>query len=672
MIYTTTLTIPGSTKPKENPLARFQSRERTLSVRTDGTFRQEEMTLLGYEAAPRYLPYRMQEIYDRGREVQTLTAIVMENDYLKATFLPEYGGRLYSLYQKEMGRELLYCNPVIQPGNLAILNAWISGGIEWNMGQVGHSFTTCDTLFASVLKDNDGNEFLRMFEYERCHNLFWHMDFHLPEDSRLLQLYVRIVNDTDKQSSCYWWTNTAVQETKDTRVLSCTDDVIYLNMDNLCYGKGRLPYLPVMPDKDASYPSGFDYANEYFFQNPDHTQAPWEAAAYPGWTFFERSSGKLRYRKMFCWGTHQGGKHWKDYLSDPGRGDYIEIQAGLSRSQVHGAVILPGETIDFVQCFGGLEGNPPLENMSFLEHQAYMEQQIDKAADQKLIQDALVKWRACQSIEPKSFLTLGSGFGALEACRRKIQGKSPIPSGFLFPEESMDSRQAPWLHLLKHGVLKLEGSLPQSFMVQDEWRNLLLANDQNACGKLHLGIIRLEAGEEELAEKALTESNQEQETISACYYLALLYRDRKDYQSAEQYFKGALQMCLQTESGEEFKFWETVFVCREYFRLLTVLEKYEDLEAVYQTLPLFVRQEERLFLLHVSASLRLGKLDQAEAAFSRDYSYIRENETDLSDLWILYQQLRHKQATGEEWTVNETLQHFPVPYNLDYRTRKRS
>ena len=81
---------------------------------------------------------------------------MLENEYLKATFLPEVGGRLISLFYKPLERELLHRNPVFQPANLAIRNAWFSGGIEWNIGQFGHTFTTCSPLFAGVIRGRAG------------------------------------------------------------------------------------------------------------------------------------------------------------------------------------------------------------------------------------------------------------------------------------------------------------------------------------------------------------------------------------------------------------------------------------------------------------------------------------------------------------------------------------
>ena len=49
--------------------------------------------------------------------------LVLENDKLIATFLPEQGGRLWSLKNKATGKEVLYKNPVFQPANLGIRNA---------------------------------------------------------------------------------------------------------------------------------------------------------------------------------------------------------------------------------------------------------------------------------------------------------------------------------------------------------------------------------------------------------------------------------------------------------------------------------------------------------------------------------------------------------------------
>lgn len=48
-------------------------------------------------------------------ETQTFTAYVLENEYIQATLLPEYGGRILSLIDKTTGYEHLYQNPLGLP-----------------------------------------------------------------------------------------------------------------------------------------------------------------------------------------------------------------------------------------------------------------------------------------------------------------------------------------------------------------------------------------------------------------------------------------------------------------------------------------------------------------------------------------------------------------------------
>jgi len=129
-------------------------------------------------------------------------------------FAPEnpLPGRLLSLFHKPSNRELLNRNPVFQPANLAIRNAWFSGGIEWNVGQYGHTFATCSPVFAAAITGADGEPGLRLYEFERCKTLCWQIDFYLPPGSPWLIAHTRIANPNDVETSIYWWSNTAVDE----------------------------------------------------------------------------------------------------------------------------------------------------------------------------------------------------------------------------------------------------------------------------------------------------------------------------------------------------------------------------------------------------------------------------------------------------------------------------
>ena len=96
------------------------------------------------------LPYQVSDDYDREQRPAELEVLVIENERLRAVIAPSLGGRLLELKDLASGRDLVFRNPVFQPANLAALNAWFSGGIEWNGLIPGHTPFTCAPVFAGV------------------------------------------------------------------------------------------------------------------------------------------------------------------------------------------------------------------------------------------------------------------------------------------------------------------------------------------------------------------------------------------------------------------------------------------------------------------------------------------------------------------------------------------
>ena len=65
---------------------------------------------------------------------KTYTQLVLSNDYLTVTMLPELGGRVYEMIFKPTGHNELYRNPVLKPTPWGPLEQgwWLAaGGIEW-------------------------------------------------------------------------------------------------------------------------------------------------------------------------------------------------------------------------------------------------------------------------------------------------------------------------------------------------------------------------------------------------------------------------------------------------------------------------------------------------------------------------------------------------------------
>jgi hypothetical protein len=73
----------------------------------------------------------------------TYRSLVVENEYLKLTFLPELGGRLYEVVYKPTGHRETYRNPVLKPSPWGPPEQgwWLAaGGIEWCLPVAEHGY----------------------------------------------------------------------------------------------------------------------------------------------------------------------------------------------------------------------------------------------------------------------------------------------------------------------------------------------------------------------------------------------------------------------------------------------------------------------------------------------------------------------------------------------------
>ncbi len=87
--------------------------------------------------------------YDAANSAPTpvdYAGVVLENPYLRLTFIPELGGRLYSAVIKSTGQEVFYHNPVVKPSRYGVLqpyeaNWWLAtGGMEWAYPTQEHGY----------------------------------------------------------------------------------------------------------------------------------------------------------------------------------------------------------------------------------------------------------------------------------------------------------------------------------------------------------------------------------------------------------------------------------------------------------------------------------------------------------------------------------------------------
>ena len=257
------------------------------------------------------LPYTSQDDYDRSETEQVFDVAVLENRFLKATFVPALGGRMWSLYDKVNQRDLIINNPVFRPCNFAVRNAWFSGGVEWNCGVRGHSALTCSPIFAASYVLDDGTPVLRLYAFERIRANTFQMDFFLKDDVPFLFARMRLVNGSTEVKPVYWWSTIAVKQEEGARVIVPADEA-YINQDEDPVYK--LP-IPMVDGVDLSYPTNHTIVVDHFYKIPEG-QRKYEAyVRADGKGIIHASTRRLKGRKMFVWGTSVGGDNWQKFLT---------------------------------------------------------------------------------------------------------------------------------------------------------------------------------------------------------------------------------------------------------------------------------------------------------------------------------------------------------------------
>ena len=166
-LHLSRLTMPTAPVGPPNPLPPLFGPGDAHQVSEPGDADEEMLAGVGYGRVASVLPYLLQDGYGRTLTETEHEVAVLENEVLRATFLLGAGGRLASLVHRPSDRELLFRNPAFQPANLALRDAWVSGGVEWNIATIGHSPLTCEPLHAVRAQHTDGSPVLRMYEYER-------------------------------------------------------------------------------------------------------------------------------------------------------------------------------------------------------------------------------------------------------------------------------------------------------------------------------------------------------------------------------------------------------------------------------------------------------------------------------------------------------------------------
>lgn len=202
--------LPAATAiaPEAAPAAAVQVYETTLSI---PTYPYAAFTTEATDPATGWTFRRFDRAAYEGSNPQpvpvTYEAVVLENEYLKITLLPELGGRIYQVIFKPTGSNELYQNPVIKPSPWGPVEqgGWLAaGGIEWGLPAPEHGYAWGDPwghITTPFGPDAAGVTVFMPFE----DHLRAEVDVILRAGEAAFTLRPRIVNPTGQAASYQFW-----------------------------------------------------------------------------------------------------------------------------------------------------------------------------------------------------------------------------------------------------------------------------------------------------------------------------------------------------------------------------------------------------------------------------------------------------------------------------------
>ncbi|MCD6598353.1 MAG: DUF5107 domain-containing protein [Bacteroidales bacterium] len=265
--------------------------------------------------------------------------LIAENEYLKIGMVPEYGGRLWFIYDKIRKKEVIHRNyKEAKFYNSGMGYQYLGGGMELNIPNA-HSQTNARNRECVMKENADGSVSLIMSNTEKIGRLHWSVTFTLyPGEARIKQ-DVRVANETHLEERYLYWANCGIPVNENT-------EFIYPENSGALHGEYENEISwPIYANKDISILKNVDEAVGFYMLNARE--------GYMGYYNHDEDFGLVHYadvndvpgKKYWSWGWHitaleKRFTHAEDV-------NYGEIQSGRIIIQEKFDKIAPMSAIEF-------------------------------------------------------------------------------------------------------------------------------------------------------------------------------------------------------------------------------------------------------------------------------------------------------------------------------------
>jgi len=441
----------------------------------------------------------------------------------------------------------------------------------------------------------------------------------------------------------YWWSNTAVPEKEGARVAVPASDAYIVESGVII----REPF-PFPGGVDVSYPMNTKSQKDYFYYLPD------DARKYEGYIFtdgtglIQASTSRLKGRKLFVWGQQPGGETWQRFLNEDA-GSYVEIQAGLGRTQYGCEPMQPFGTWEFAEVYGPIAIDPDVQKADYPVFRSAVETSLEKAIPTQFLEDWLVSTAGSMGHSHAKALSYGGGEAALENRLRVSAGLPVLNAGLDFGETGL--AQCDFEHLLTYGYMPRRGGdhIPETFVSGRHWCELLETaatgpDRDNWLTWYHLGLVLMD---EDNHNRQRDRIDSDLSAVSALRRAADIEANGSVlYALSEEYIRlGRFEEAAACAIKSCRLFGGDLSVAKDAMRILVSTRAYNLALALYDSLPENVRADGRIKFWYASALVYTDRCEEALSILSRPGyapADFRESEQSVN---LLCEEIRHR--TGD-------------------------
>ena len=311
--------------------------------------------------------------YDRFRAEapkparRTYRTLVLENQFLQLTLLPELGGRIWRVVHKPTGNDVFYRNEVVKPTPWGPpgMQGWLNvGGIEWGLPVIEHGYTWGVPWDATVERADGGTVTVALTLPDDGQDLTATIRVTLRAGEAGFEIAPTVTNLTGAAIAFDFWHNAVLAPGKanhpsaTTRIVLPTDVVTVHSTADATLPPANQPMTwPIFSERDLSRLGNWhDYLG--FFERP--------AAHGPFVGIYDvaQDAGVVRiFPADIVRGSKVFGLGWSKALDSELYTDddsaYVELHAGLAPTFFEQTKLAAGDSVtwrEFWQPLSGIGG----------------------------------------------------------------------------------------------------------------------------------------------------------------------------------------------------------------------------------------------------------------------------------------------------------------------------